>query len=148
MLEWLRHNRLVVVTPNGDAQTPDHVNEYVNLWNKSCVKTANFQERIRRSKNIMLMKKCGYAAFGKSKNVASSSTSQEESVEKLVRLFEKVNLFPVDPSVQRKWDDNFFWNSIEKPAAKGSQRDASKEEVAKTAAEQQLFDRLCKTDEE
>jgi len=37
-------------------------------------------------------------------------------------------------------------NAAEKE--RGSQRDASKEEVAKTAAEQQLFDRLCKTDEE
>ena len=67
-LEWLRMNKFFVLSEGGHAVTMDELNEFLNLWNKSCVGTSDFELFCARSKHIMALKKSSYATFGQRTN--------------------------------------------------------------------------------
>ena len=42
-LEWMRMNRFFILSEGGHAVTMDELNEFLNLWNKSCVSVSTFE---------------------------------------------------------------------------------------------------------
>lgn len=141
-LENFRANRFFLMTALGDCMSLDEVNELLNLWFKKCLVSPTFQINVNRSKHIMCLMKCGYETFGTSKR-RSSKTSQEENVEKIVLLLERTNVFPVQTSLTRMFDDNFFWREVRIPKASGTDRDKQKEEVVMEGSMKGLFNVMC-----
>lgn len=127
----------------------DQLNEFLNLWFKSCVPNKNFDAACSHMKGIMLLRKCSYETFGRRETRTSTVfASQEPSIEKLVQLFEKADLFPLNSSVERKMHPNFFWNLVDKPEKAGTEKDKENEEATRTPMEKALFARLCMTEGE
>ena len=91
----------------------DELNEFLNLWNKSCVPTENFDKACENSAHVMLLQKCAFESFGnRQSRCPSSLPGQQENVTKLVKLFERMDIFPSDDSVQREMTEDFFWNFV------------------------------------
>ena len=148
-LEWFCTNRFFVMSKGGHAVSYDELNEFLNLWNKTCVPTDKFDKACENSAHIMLLRKCAFEAFGhRQSRLSLSLPGQQENVTKLAKLFDKMDIFPSDESVQREMAEGFFWNFVQRPTNVGSDRDAEKEKVPFTLAESALYDRLCKSAED
>eukprot|EP00956_Cyclotella_meneghiniana_P045051 scaffold350880_cov96-Cyclotella_meneghiniana.AAC.1 len=128
-LENFRMNRFFVMTELGDAMSLDEVNELLNSWFKKCLLAPTFQINVDRSKHIMTLMKCGYQTFERSSK-RSKRTSQEENVQKLTELFERSDVFPVNDTLSRVFDDNFFWTHVKIPKATGTNKDKDKESAS------------------
>ncbi len=147
-LEWLRINCFFVMTEGGNAVTLDELNEFLNLWNKSSVTSPNFATVCERSKHVLLSHACAYEAFGKAKPTKRTGASREANVASLVKVFAEADVFPVDASVNRKMTDSFFWNLVERPTNVGATKHHDKEKVERTAAEEAIYNIVCRTDAE
>ena len=54
-----------MLSEGGNAITLDELNEFLNLWNKSCVGTPNLETFCEHSKHILTLMKSAYATFGR-----------------------------------------------------------------------------------
>ena len=78
-LEWIRMNKYFVLSEGGNAITMDEFNEFLNLWNKSCVGAQNFKTFCDRSKHILTLMKSAYAMFGRKKCKRYHAIGSQES---------------------------------------------------------------------
>ena len=119
-LEWIRMNKFFVLSEGGCAITMDQLNEFLNLWLKSCVSLQDFQTFCDRSKHIISLRKCSYETFGKSQAQNNCAIgSQEGSVVKLVSFFEEADIFPCTSNVKRAMTPSFFWDGVQRPKKVG-----------------------------
>lgn len=141
-LENLRANKFFVMTPDGNGMSLDELNENVNLWFKKCLIAPTFQQNIDRSKHIMTLMKCGYETFGKSTS-RRTRANQSENVNKLIELFQRTNIFPMDDTTSRDFDENFFWCKVKIPKASGTDRDKKRESAETSGGMKGMFNVLC-----
>ena len=147
-LEMLRVNRFFLMTEGGNAMSLDDVNEMVNAWKKSFLKSPNFKDNIERSKYTATLRKCAYQTFGyREGRTARLEANQEVHVSKIVALLDRCNIFG-DVSVKREFDKEFFWNHVKIPKATGSKKDADRESMDLTIGKSRLFNVLCVTETE
>jgi len=133
----------------GHALSLDELNELLNYWNKGCVTAPNSKTVCEKSKFIMLLKKCAYGAFGKWYDRSSiAKTKQEESVEKMVELFQRANIFSLEVDVEQEMVSSFFWDFVSLPKNVGTKKDKDFENPELSAAKKIVFSRLCTTEEE
>jgi len=64
-----KNEQVFVLSEGGHTITMDELNEFLNLWNKSCVTTSDFELFCARSKHIMALRISSYYTFVKRKNV-------------------------------------------------------------------------------
>eukprot|EP00956_Cyclotella_meneghiniana_P018747 scaffold31518_cov56-Cyclotella_meneghiniana.AAC.3 len=86
--------------------------------------------------------KCGYQTFGRAPN-RSKRTSQAENVDKLIALFKRSDIYPLDDTKSRDFDDNFFWRHVEIPKASGTNKDKNKESAKISEGMRGLFNVVC-----
>lgn len=141
-LENFRANRFFLMTALGNAMSLDEVNELLNLWFKKCLIAPTFQKNINHSKHIMTLMKCGYEVFGK-KSRRSMRSAQAENIEKLIKLFERTNIYPIDDNTSRDFDKNFFWQQVQIPKASGTNRDKDKESANISDGYKSLYNIMC-----
>ena len=110
----MRMNRFFILSEGGHAVTMDELNEFLNLWNKSCVATSSFESSCERSKHILSLRDCAFDAFGRRKSIQRNRAlgQQESEVEKLINFFELVDIFPNDNDIKRKMTEDFFWDRV------------------------------------
>ena len=75
-LETFRTNRSYLMSKDGNDIPTDQLNEFLNLWNKSCAASPNFSTVCERSKHVILAMKCGNEEYGKKRNKHSAQPSQ------------------------------------------------------------------------
>jgi len=125
----------------------DELNEFLNLWNKSCVTTSDFELFCARSKHIMAMRKSSYHRFGKRKNLPRRTTVvQEKSNSKLVQFFLDADIFPKCNTGKRELTKDFFWDRVQRPTKIGSAKWNKIESVSMSIGNQVLMERLCSRD--
>ena len=90
----------------------DELNEFLNLWNKSCVSSSNFETSCERSKHILALRNCAFDAFVRRNSILQNRAlgQQESDVVKLINFFELVDIFPKDYNVKRKMTKDFCLN--------------------------------------
>lgn len=117
--------------------SPDDLNEKLMWYNKSPPRQHSFTKKCERSNLILLLRKCGYAAFGK-RNTRSkhAPASRERDVCRLMELFEKANLFPLDCAVKREFTPDFFWDLIDRNFEIGTQKEKDDEKVERSDTEE------------
>ena len=59
-LESIQMNRLFVMSEGGHHVSMDELDEFLNLWNKSCVSLYDFTKACNKSRLIILLRKCAY----------------------------------------------------------------------------------------
>ena len=145
----IRRNRLFTMTKDGHAQSLSGVDEMLMIWNKGCVPQADVSAKCDRSKHVMVAPKCGYESFGKRKAKSPRVNSAcEYDISKLYSLLERSNIFPSNPTVKRKMNENFFWDHVERPEKVGSKKDSAKSTVVKSELEELIENNLCKSESE
>ena len=99
----------------------DELNEFLNIWN---ITTPNFETVCEQSRHVMMLRKCEYEAFGKCRKAAKWSkkqTCQKATVQKLILLFQKINVFANHTHV-REMTEHFFWSIVENPTNNGKKK--------------------------
>ena len=77
-MEGLHINLLFVTSKGGNCVSLDKLNEFLNLWNESCVTSLDFTVACDRSKHIIMMRKCACEAYGKSKSFSTKTNEDYE----------------------------------------------------------------------
>ena len=91
-MENLRLDGLFVMSEGGNAVSLDELNDFLNIWNRSCIGVLNFGKACDCFKHITMMRKCAYEAFGK-KYTRSDASNQEVAISRIVVLFEQADVF-------------------------------------------------------
>ena len=87
--------------------------------------------------------KCGYyETFGRSTS-RRTKRNQSKNVNKLIELFQRTNLFQLDDTMSRDFDENFFWSQVKIPKASGTDRDKKLESAKISDGFRGLFNVMC-----
>ena len=137
------------MTKDGHTQSRDAINELLMYWNKCCLSQESFTKKCQRSTHIMTERKCSYKAFVKRKSRSSTvNSSREHDMSKLYSLFESTNIFPIDPNVERKMTNIFFWDHVDCPKKVGSKKDFDKSNVEPSELDILIESNLCHSEGE
>ena len=145
-LEWMRRNRLFVMTDGHGAMSLDELNELINLWNKGVVLSPSLDNVCEKSRYILPTRACLFETYKPLTKMKVISLC-ENDVDSLLKLLSKANVFPADRKLRRTMHSEFFWLLISPRKSVGSEKDQAKERVEIDTAENNLFDILCSVDD-
>ena len=106
---------------------------------------ADFGLVCTRSRFLVALRKCGFGTFGKKDRKPGSRFlgSKEADVQRLVELYEKLDIFPQPNSIPRKLTPNFFWDVVSRPKNQNSEKNKKKESGTMSRSDAIYFKHTC-----
>ena len=95
----------------------------------------------------MALRKCGFETFGKRDSKAGSRFlgSKEADIQRLVELYEKLDIFPKPNATPRKLTHNYFWDVVPRPKTTHSEKNKKKESGTMSQSDGRYFSNTCQS---